>query len=1434
MDTGNAYAERLVRLREGGPTLRAIAMTSATIGWAVGDEGTVLKTDNGGRSWVPVRLGFSGSFRALAVSGTAMAVAGLDGLAGVSTDSGATWRRLTDPILSSPSNHWNGVAFAATGGALNPNHVHAAARLIFVGSRSSSGGIIARENNGPFTQALTPGSILNAVESNQLSPTTPARVMAVGDAGLVAKSSDGGIAWTTSTVSGGALNLRSVAFGSVNTFDAQPDVWVVGDSGLLLAAASFDTALGRVFGPTLENFTSVRVGYIVGENGSAYTRLALVQNPPFVRENPSAAYDFTGQASSAGGRFLVGQFGQIYFRPFEAPAGPFLTFAPGAADFGILPLNRTRTIEVTVFNRGVAPLHVTGITRSGSSAFSLGASQLLNIGTNSSRTFRVNFTPTTQGDHTATIELAHNESTTRYRLTVTGRGQVNTWNILAGPSGEGLRDVQFVSDSTGFTMTLNDIFKTTTSGTTWAELSANPPGNLSRLHFFSSSLGFAFGGEGGRLFPPCTNTCASFILRTADGGTTWSTRSTGVSTPVDDLQMATSTTGFAVTRSAIRFGLGGTTPGEVLRTTDGGLTWTVRTRPAPLTGVFNGSAIHAISSTTVFATGNGELFRSTDGGLNWTRVLNLGGSIIEDIQFLDANNGWIVGQAGLFRRTTTGGTVSTAWTPQPAFTSANLKRVHFISTATGWTVGDNGVTGSIFRTDNGGVTWLDEFREDIQAGTLGPGAVSGRSTTLAFAVNGQAVYRGGTFNPLPQGSPVLPSLVDFGVVSLGGEATRTVTLRNVGNVPVSVSSLTLDDDTDRGAFQLLTSGPLSVPANGAQPIIVKYTPRSVARHHARLVAGTDGYEKTITCDLVGEAEIFPTTIVFETVPPGLQFTMDNRSVRGPIAITVVGESKVPNDVINLFQWRFGTVHTISAPPSQVKDGYEYRLQGWEPSQPETFSVLATNVPATYRAVYVPIKSVTKTLAGLIPGTRPRRAVALAGNPVLASAPTDVPGGPYIRVSNARLEIPALGNLEVQGSAFLSSDRFEFALESDPIGDPKLLSVDAGSWRVNFTNDFPVTRFVLRAQSPGITLLNKPVTGSSEVLFDVTATRIVAQVTATSATPIIPAIAELAPNTSVSFTNVASGNTRFSSLRTSGQLRLLAKPGGGFAINQSFNFFASDGPFTNSITAFPATILDAPLLRVTPGSNARLEVRRTSQGVYGVGLANFNLSLLGGANTTVSASLSGTRMNFTTSGNTIAFGQLRYEADAPSSIEWNFDGPSIRATLAAGTLEVPLIGQDIDFAGFTIDSNADFDRKIALPALTFDGIGISAGGPLEHNFVRFYRADGVTGFQLRDRRSFFDNTFRLKIDINTAGRASGSFSGNLSIKDFLGCEEIGVGEVNISYDSDASDGFQFKDDVRLETCLVGTHDFRIKFGSAGARFCHLICGDNGCSQDVCIP
>jgi hypothetical protein len=490
--------------------------------------------------------------------------------------------------------------------------------------------------------------------------------------------------------------------------------------------------------------------------------------------------------------------------------------------------------------------------------------------------------------------------------------------------------------------------------------------------------------------------------------------------------------------------------------------------------------------------------------------------------------------------------------------------------------------------------------------------------------------------------------------------------------------------------------------------------------------------------------------------------------------------------------------------------------------------MASNVPAVYRAIYVPIKATEPSAASVITGFSARRAGSLSA--MAAGAPTDLPGGPYIRISNATVQVPAMGQVSVQGSAFLSRDGFEFTLDGDPFGVNGLFEVNAGSWRVNYTNS-PV-RFVLQAQNPGVTVLDRPVTGSSQFFLEVLTNRIVATITNTTQSPVIPGILEFGAGTRVAFTNAVTGNTRTTSLMTAGTVHALAQPGGGFVVNRTFNFFASDQPFTNTIQ-LTGSLMSNPLLTINSLPSSQFQVRRTSAGVYGVQLNNVSLSVLGGAPTTVSAGISQSEMSMTL-GRTIGFGQLTYNAQSDPTLLWDFDDATIVARIPSGTLTVPRISQSIAFNSPwpEINTSGNFNLRIPLPTLTFDGISVTSGGSADNNFVQLSRNSGVTAFQFRDRRTFLDNSFNLRIDVNSAGTASGNFSGELVVRDFFGCEEIGVGDISLNYNS-SNAPFQFRGNVKVETCVFGTHDFVVKFGSDGGEFCHLICGDNGCEQDICL-
>ncbi len=83
--------------------------------------------------------------------------------------------------------------------------------------------------------------------------------------------------------------------------------------------------------------------------------------------------------------------------------------------------------------------------------------------------------------------------------------------------------------------------------------------------------------------------------------------------------------------------------GKVLRTTNKGLTWTTVTAPNPndIYTIYafdqNKAMVTSSPSTGTFA------YITTNGGANWTQVLAQTGGFFDDIQFKDANNGFLYG-----------------------------------------------------------------------------------------------------------------------------------------------------------------------------------------------------------------------------------------------------------------------------------------------------------------------------------------------------------------------------------------------------------------------------------------------------------------------------------------------------------------------------------------------------------------------------------------------------------------------------------------------------------------------------------------------------------------------------------------------------------------------------------------------------------------------
>ena len=87
-----------------------------------------------------------------------------------------------------------------------------------------------------------------------------------------------------------------------------------------------------------------------------------------------------------------------------------------------------------------------------------------------------------------------------------------------------------------------------------------------------------------------------------------------------------------------------------------------------------------------------KLFFTIDGGDDWkwdpVNMDERNEGDIQDIQFLDHENGWLVGEKGLVKKTSDGGK---SWQDVESGIPTDLRGLFFLDPEQGWMAGDQGI-----------------------------------------------------------------------------------------------------------------------------------------------------------------------------------------------------------------------------------------------------------------------------------------------------------------------------------------------------------------------------------------------------------------------------------------------------------------------------------------------------------------------------------------------------------------------------------------------------------------------------------------------------------------------------------------------------------------------------------------------------------------------
>ena len=269
---------------------------------------------------------------------------------------------------------------------------------------------------------------------------------------------------------------------------------------------------------------------------------------------------------------------------------------------------------------------------------------------------------------------------------------------------------------------------TSPTGDAWTKTETGYSGNgggggytLSQIKFKNSQFGWRVG---------------YFTLSTThDGGDTWqSVLAPGPPTSfnyiIEKAYFTGDTTGFCLLRTATENSATGLVAFSGATFTAPPVTYKDAGDPAN-TGMID---LQFIDNRTGFiTTSNGKLIKTTNGGTSWSVQLVRANTRLNRCFFVTAQIGWVVGENGLILKTTNGGQ---NWTTQTSGQLVSWNGIHFLSAQEGYIAGNNGV---LIKTSDGGSSWITvvtntrQNLNDITFTTPDKGFVVGDfGTILAF------------------------------------------------------------------------------------------------------------------------------------------------------------------------------------------------------------------------------------------------------------------------------------------------------------------------------------------------------------------------------------------------------------------------------------------------------------------------------------------------------------------------------------------------------------------------------------------------------------------------------------------------------------------------------------------------------------------------------
>jgi len=331
-------------------------------------------------------------------------------------------------------------------------------------------------------------------------------------------------------------------------------------------------------------------------------------------------------------------------------------------------------------------------------------------------------------------------------LTFTTTHAQSGWEEVYSTTDVFMRDICFVPGSdglwnTGWAITFQgDVIKTTDGGDTWTEITQSESTSLSGISFADETTGYI-------------STLDNKILKSLDGGLTWSEVYNGT-VNFDKVEFKDALNGIASGTS-------------VLYTTDGGNSWLVGS---------GGSSywyIDYASGDTYYGVNlGGSLGRSTDGGENWSDIEDLD-EMAFSTEWYDANHGFFGGDVSTVKSTVDGGNTwitNTLGDGQDAINCGD-----YFDADTAYACGSSG---EIFKSTDQGMTWVSDTA--FSSGVFQPRGFVVTGMNVLFAAANTGAGNGKIWRKI--GHPTIEADFEADQTEVCEGSTVNFTDLSVGNI----------------------------------------------------------------------------------------------------------------------------------------------------------------------------------------------------------------------------------------------------------------------------------------------------------------------------------------------------------------------------------------------------------------------------------------------------------------------------------------------------------------------------------------------------------------------------------------------------------------------------------------------------------------------------